>query len=497
VQSNSSQACDSSDPLLGQLLGDRYRVLRYLGQGGMGTVYLAEHVLIRRKVAIKLLHPAHANSVESVERFHREATAAAAIGNPHIVDVTDMGRLQSGAHYIVLEYLDGADLAWTIARQGRLPISEVLRIGLQLCDALDAVHAAGIVHRDLKPENLFLIERPGEPAFLKVLDFGICKFHDLGSRRITATGTAIGTPQFMAPEQLEGRSDVDARADLYAAGAILYFALSGRAPFEAETLPRLLAQICNERPARLRLQPSGLSSRLDRVIGRAMAKQRRDRYANARQLRAALLPLMAAALEARPARPARRASLARSGMRGTAPQPTHSPTAPAAALIPSEAEPRVLRGRLRVSGWLGLSVLAAIGGGSIGFGMLGSSPPHVAAPAKIVVPKPPAARVATASEPTRDEPAALGATFTTPPTPSSPRPARRPAPRLAPKSGAPPAELEAGAAAIAPATEVALQGSATVPPPPAAKSPVPEAASYRPSKRDLIHVFSDRPSRAE
>jgi serine/threonine-protein kinase len=234
---------------VGRILEGRYRVLHCIGKGGMGAVSL------------------------TVARFHREALAAASVGNEHVVDVTDMGQLESGAYYIVLEYLEGADLRWTVASEGRLSIRRSLAIAVQLCDALSAVHVAGIVHRDLKPEDLFLVQRATQPDFLKVLDFGVCKFHDLGlleglddkgkGKRLTATGGLIGTPQYMAPEQLEVGGTIDPRADLYAVGAILHFALTGEPPFDALTLPQLFSSICQTHTAaaaRARRLPHGWKS---------------------------------------------------------------------------------------------------------------------------------------------------------------------------------------------------------------------------------------------
>jgi serine/threonine protein kinase len=324
VDRDSVRTSEAPDPLLGRILEDRYHVLQCIGRGGMGAVYLAEHVLIRRKVAIKTLHAPLAASVESIGRFHREAVAAAGIGNEHVVDVTDMGQLENGAYYIVLEYLEGADLDWRVVHDGRLSVARSLRIVLQLCDALEAVHAAGIVHRDLKPENLFLVERGGNTDFLKVLDFGVCKFRDAGAagdRRLTATGAAVGTPHYMAPEQIEGRTDIDQRADIYAVGGILHFALTGEPPFDAPTLPRLFMRICQDPPPHLRASRPEVSRRLERVVARALAKKAEERFADAGELRQALLPLLAAADEderrrgrTRPAR-VQVAPLARSGVR--------------------------------------------------------------------------------------------------------------------------------------------------------------------------------------
>jgi serine/threonine-protein kinase len=373
VNSDRVRTSETPDPLVGRILEGRYRVLHCIGKGGMGAVYLAQHVLIGRKVAIKALHPALASSAETVARFHREALAAASVGNEHVVDVTDMGQLDSGAYYIVLEYLEGADLGWTVASEGRLSIRRSLAIAVQLCDALSAVHAAGIVHRDLKPENLFLVQRETQPDFLKVLDFGVCKFHDVGlldglddkgkGKRLTATGGLIGTPQYMAPEQIEVGGPIDPRADLYAVGAILHFALTGEPPFDALTLPQLFSSICQTPAPRLSAARPDVSPELDRLVQRALAKRPEQRFADAAQLRAALLPLLAAAEEhsaqqVSAARP-RRARLSRSGVRPSvhAAQPVSGSRA-RSATRPSDAALARARGQA-AAGHSGLAADAA------------------------------------------------------------------------------------------------------------------------------------------
>jgi len=278
--------------LLGRVIEDRYRVCRRIGQGAMGVVYEALHLLINRKVALKTL-AAHATlSPASVQRFRREAQAAAAVGNSHIVDVLDMGRIDEGTFYIVLEHLDGCDLGFALAVDGRFSVGRAVHILCQLCDALSAVHAAGIVHRDLKPENIFLIVRDGTRDFVKVLDFGVCKFDDRDGGRLTQPGDTVGTPQFMAPEQIEGRRDLDHRVDIYALGALLYYLLTGRAPFDAPNLPRLFLKICSEpSPSILQVDPT-LPSELDALVRRAMQKEPERRYKTCAELKAALLPFV-------------------------------------------------------------------------------------------------------------------------------------------------------------------------------------------------------------
>lgn len=291
MEDHAERSIEARDPLLGRILEGRYHLLSVLGRGGMGVVYLADHVRLRRRVAIKMLHPQLTGSQEVIQRFHREARAAAAVGNEHIVDVTDMGHLDDGSYYIVLEYLDGIDLAELVASHGPLQMSRAAGIVAQICGALTEVHAAGIVHRDLKPENIFLIRRDDTSDFVKILDFGICKFHE--DRPLTATGIALGTPRFMAPEQLEARPDVDHRADVYAAGAILYFALTGRGPFEADSLPGLLMSVWSDPAPRLREACPTAPEALEQVVSRALEKQPRDRFKTSAELERALRPFMA------------------------------------------------------------------------------------------------------------------------------------------------------------------------------------------------------------
>ncbi|MET0389318.1 MAG: serine/threonine-protein kinase, partial [Polyangiales bacterium] len=275
MSESSQPSRPSRDPWVGSVLDDRYRIIRRIGKGGMGSVYLAEHVLIRRQVAIKTLHPTLSESAEVIERFQREAVAAAAVGNEHIVGVTDMGQLEDGTYYLALEYLEGSEVAHKVESEGLFDVASSLALGLQLCDALTAVHAAGIVHRDLKPENLFLVKRGSPPAdFLKIVDFGVCKFREAEQNvRLTATGVALGTPHFMAPEQIEGRRDVDLRADIYAVGGILHFVLAGATPFAAASMPRLFTQICQQPPPPLRTLRDDVPAALERAVLRALAKE--------------------------------------------------------------------------------------------------------------------------------------------------------------------------------------------------------------------------------
>jgi len=218
------------------MLQGRYRIIRPLGVGGMGAVYEAEHVKIEKRVVVKCLHPELARREIVVKRFHREALAAAQIGHENIIDVSDLGQLDDGSVFMVMEYLEGCDFAELIYREGPQPIGRVAHIMTQICEALAAAHEKGIVHRDLKPENIFITDRHKDSFFVKVIDFGISKFVDaanLASGKLTKTGVLIGTPWYMSPEQIDGNLDIDHRTDIYALGVILYNALTGRHPLRS------------------------------------------------------------------------------------------------------------------------------------------------------------------------------------------------------------------------------------------------------------------------
>jgi serine/threonine protein kinase len=287
------------DPLVGSVLHERYRVIRRIGRGGMGIVYLAEHVLIGRKYAVKILSERANATDEMVARFHREAVAAAAVGSEHVVEVTDMGRLDDGTTFLVMEYLQGVELADAVSTSGPFAPDRAVKVTCQLCDALTAVHETGIVHRDLKPENLFLIAHEGDADFLKVLDFGVCKLldgapdlADPDQPPLTRTNASLGTPQYMAPEQFQNSAGVDHRADIHAVGAILYFMLTGRPPFDAPTMGQLFMRICVEPPPPLLALRPELPPALDAVLRRALGKHPDDRYESAAALKAALLPFV-------------------------------------------------------------------------------------------------------------------------------------------------------------------------------------------------------------
>ncbi len=274
----------------GEIIDDKYRIVRLLGEGGMGAVYEGENTRIHRRVAIKVLHASVAGMADAVARFEREAQAAGRIGSDHIVEVLDLGTLASGDRYMVMEFMDGDTLSQRIRQRGRLAPTEVLPLMQQLLDALGAAHNAGIVHRDLKPDNVFLLRsRRGNADFVKLLDFGISKFGSGPSAlSMTRTGAVMGTPYYMAPEQARGAKDLDARVDLYAVGVILYEALTGQVPFSADTFNELLFKIVLEKPRPLEELVPEIDPGFVAIVSRAMARERDDRFQTAEALQVAL-----------------------------------------------------------------------------------------------------------------------------------------------------------------------------------------------------------------
>lgn len=269
---------------IGDVVDGKYEIIRLLGEGGMGAVYEGNNTRIHRRVAIKVLHGNVAGNEEALTRFEREAQAAGRIGSEHIVEVLDLGDLESGDRYMVMEFLDGEALNDRIAK-GAMEPRIIGRMIVDMLEGLKAAHAAGIVHRDLKPDNVFLLaNRGGKKDFVKIVDFGISKFSVVGEAfSMTRTGAVMGTPYYMAPEQAKGGKDVDHRVDLYAVGVILYQAVVGRVPFDAETFNELLFKIVLETPPSLAEAVPGIDPSFVNIVERAMARSPDDRFQTAEE----------------------------------------------------------------------------------------------------------------------------------------------------------------------------------------------------------------------
>jgi serine/threonine-protein kinase len=269
---------------------DRYVLERELGRGAFGAVYVARHTVLGSRVALKLLHPSLGQDPGAVDRFLREARAAASVGSPHIVRVTDAGVTADQQAFLAMELLEGEDLASYLERRGRLAPHEAVWITAQVLDGLSAAHAAGIVHRDMKPANVFVARGERGEAIVKLLDFGVSKIQKPQGLQgsLTATGTIVGTPHYMAPEQLIESRSVDARADLYSVGVMLYELLSGRLPYDAETFGALFHQVLTMAPMDLRALTPDLPPALVACVHHALAREPSARWSSAAEMRDAL-----------------------------------------------------------------------------------------------------------------------------------------------------------------------------------------------------------------
>jgi serine/threonine protein kinase len=291
----------------GDILLEKYRVERVLGQGGMGVVVAARHVDLGELFAIKFLLPAALQHAQAVERFVREARAAAKLKGEHIAKVYDVGRLPDGRPYMALEYLDGTDLKEIVEKRGAVPIPEAVALVVQACEALSEAHRLGIVHRDLKPANLFVIRRPNGTPCVKVLDFGISKQltpDDPEQHELTKTGMIVGSPFYMSPEQMTRAKEVDARSDIWSLGCVLYELVTGQRPFQADALTALVGMVLQEEPPPPRAHFAGIPPALEAVILRCLAKPKEQRFQSAEDLITALRTALGAAVTAELPRPA-------------------------------------------------------------------------------------------------------------------------------------------------------------------------------------------------
>lgn len=357
----------------GTVLAGKFRVVRQLGEGGMGSVYEVEHELTRHRRALKLLHEGFAERPDIVARFLREASAAGRIGNPHIVETFDAGRLEGGEPYIVMELLEGTPMSDLIEQRGRLDFEEAIELILQAANGVQAAHEAGIIHRDLKPENVFVCSGP--TPFVKILDFGISKFdpEKTGDSALTVDGTTMGTPTHMAPEQIRGQTDIDARADVYALGLVLYECVTGRKAYFADTLPQLAIRIHEGNYTPVSHCRTDTPRGFDELMQGALVADRDRRYPTM----AAFIQAVGAFLrqEGRPGAsvtgqppaplPSDPRQLA-SGLSHPAPAPLQSAATDAGVATEKAAQPRQ-----RVVAVLAVAVLALVSLGVVAFKFLG------------------------------------------------------------------------------------------------------------------------------
>ena len=402
----------------GTIIAGKLRVVRQLGAGGMGAVYEVEHEFTKHRRALKMLHAEMLEHPMVVARFIREASAAGHIGNPHIVETFDAGKLEGGEPYIVMEMLQGETLSDRLEKVRRLALPELVDLIRQACDGVQAAHDAGIVHRDLKPENIFLIERDGR-TFVKLLDFGVSKFDPTltgGAEGTTKEGSALGTPYYMSPEQVDGDKDLDARTDVYALGVILYECAGGERPFMADALPKLAVLIHEGKPAPLSERRPELPIGFVEVVHKAMARDRNLRFPTPRELGAALEPFGAVALDATmlensairgSSKPPAAPAIARSEL---PPAPTEDAKRPGLTVggsalsvaspetAPRAGAPKKSRGGLiavvGLGGVLVAAALVVVGRGSVGAGHAGAVAPTVtqlvtAEPPVVVTPQSP------------------------------------------------------------------------------------------------------------
>ena len=382
-------------PPRGMILAHKYRVEEQIAEGGMGVVMRATHLELDAPVAIKLIRSDLAHKEIFVERMLAEARAVARLKNEHDVRVLDVARLPSGVPYLVMEYLEGEDLYDVLRQRGRLDAATAIDYVLQACEALAEAHAAGIVHRDLKPENLYLTAMPDGMQIIKVLDFGVSKRLDDDGRDSHSTNpsTAVGSPHYMAPEQMRAAPDVDERADIWSLGAILFELLTGHPPFDAETISGICVQVLEDDPPKLRDVLPGASGHLEAVIDVCLDKDPGRRFADVVSL-ANALALVGGAPEDRAARVRRWAAagarqtpvsavrriVRRSSGPGPAPRARAIGPSVAAERRASRPDARRRSGRRR-----------SLAVGLVTIGLLAAAPllePYLSAPALLCTPAP-------------------------------------------------------------------------------------------------------------
>ena len=329
----------ADDPLIGQMVADRYQILSLIGEGGMGRVYLAEHVRMGRKSAVKVINPALATTADAISRFNREAANACKINHPNVAQVYDFGEMADGTLYLAMEYIDGETLDAIIAREGPLPIARAAQITKQVADALNAAHHLGIVHRDLKPENVMVARHLDGTDWVKVVDFGIAKTIQRdggGSQTVTTAGVSLGTPEYMSPEQLAGEK-LDHRTDVYSLGLVLFNMLTGQLPYPKLTSKETLVRRLTSPPRTLgEVMPDvAWPTALQQTLNKALATEAADRFDNVGEFGRAVVQA------AEQGGDAPRAAVASSAVPAAPPS-----TAPAVAVITKPNEPRPAEAKL-------------------------------------------------------------------------------------------------------------------------------------------------------
>lgn len=277
-------------PQVGDLIAGKYRLEKVAGEGGMGIVYAAEHLVLRQRVAVKVLLPDAASSEAVVERFAREAQAAARIQSEHVARVMDAGSLATGAPFLVMEFLEGCDLCELLALEGKLSSTEVADVMLQALEALAHAHAVGIVHRDLKPANLFLHTRPDGGNVVKMLDFGISKAKARPGEKVLTGQAVLGSPVYMSPEQLRNAKEIDGRADLWSLGVVAYELLCGKVPFDGDGVGEIFAAILEQRAIPVCERNPRVPAELAAIIDKCLERKVEDRWADAAALARAVAP---------------------------------------------------------------------------------------------------------------------------------------------------------------------------------------------------------------
>lgn len=319
----------------GDILLGKYRVEQLLGMGSMGVVVAAVHMGLGQRVAMKFMLQSNANPQQQYERFVREARAAGRLKSPHVTKVLDVGTLETGTPYLVMEHLEGRDLGSLLGHSGPLPIPDAVEYLLQTCEAIGEAHAAGIIHRDIKPTNLFLTLNPNGSPCVKVLDFGISKIQD-ADLKLTKDAEALGSPLYMSPEQIDASRNVDARSDVWALGVTLYELLSGMTPFAADGIVQVCNRVFRGEPTPIGEFRADIPAALEAVICRCFEKERDRRWPNVAQLAAALAPFATAHAGEYVERVAAILGVKAEASRPTAllpPEPVAPPVAPAAAAV--------------------------------------------------------------------------------------------------------------------------------------------------------------------